>query len=148
MKDAKNLLILALAIVAAFFAGGTFRAAPALGQGYPGGTSDSNSRMVAVTGTIGSGVSVLWVIDTIDRRLAVYRCNGGKSIELVAARNIEWDLKIDQFHDDSVHDPAALRRLFLRGGETNEKDVGGAAIAPKGPAAAETPEEPKVKEGD
>jgi len=148
MKDPKNLLILALAVAAAFFAGGAFRPTPAMGQGYPGGTSDSNNRMVAVTGTIGSGVSVLWVIDTIDRRLAVYRCNGGKSIELVAARNIEWDFKINQFRDDSLHGPDVLRKLHLRGAGVDEASPGGSAIEPKEPGVSETPERPGVREDD
>jgi hypothetical protein len=113
MKDPRNLLIVALVAAAAFLAGGQARRGEALGQGYPGGTADSNNRMIAVTGTIGSGVSVLWVIDTVDRQLAVYQCRGGKSVELVAARRIEWDLKIDQFHDESLYDPETLRQRYF-----------------------------------
>jgi hypothetical protein len=113
MKDSKNLAIVALVALAAFLAGGTRRDGDALGQGYPGGTADSNGAVVAVTGTIGSGVSVLYVIDTETRHLAVYQCKGGKSIELVAARNIEWDQKIEQFHDESLYTPEKLRRQYF-----------------------------------
>ena len=113
MKDTRNLAIVALVALAAFLLGNTNRDGTALGQGYPGGTADSNRTMIAVTGTIGSGVSVLWIIDTEYRHLAVYQCRGGKSIELVAARNIEWDQKIEQFHDESLYAPEKLRRDFF-----------------------------------
>ncbi len=123
MKDPRNILILVLAAAAAFLAGTGVRRGEAVAQGYPGGTADSNQRMIAVTGTIGSGVSVLWLIDTIDRQLAVYQCRGGKVIELVAARRIEWDLKIDQFHDESLYSPEYLRQKYMEGSGT-----GGAGI--------------------
>jgi hypothetical protein len=114
MKDPRNLAIVALVAAAAFLLGSTARERHAHAQGYPGGTADSNGRMIAVTGTIGSGVSVLWLVDTVDRQLAVYQCRGGKSIELVAARKIEWDLKIEEFRDESIHSPEYLRKLYRR----------------------------------
>jgi len=113
MKDPKNILILVLMAGAAFLLGHTIRQDTAHGQGYPGGSSDSNGRMIAVTGTIGSGVSVLWVIDTQVGHMAVYQCKGGKSIALVAARKIEWDMKIESFHDESLYTPKHLKRLFF-----------------------------------
>ena len=99
MKDPRNYLIIALVAVVAFVVGQSSGDQQALGQSTPGGTANSNNVMIAVTGTIGSGVSVLWIVDTEQRQLAVYRSKGGKTIELVAARNIEWDLKVDQFHE-------------------------------------------------
>ena len=123
MKDPRNLLIVALVAAGAFLAGGALNRKEALGQGYPGGATDSNNRMIAVTGTIGSGVSVLYVIDTVNGQLALYQCRGGKSVELVAARRIEWDLKIDQFHDESIHTPESLRKRYY-GGSTTEEDGG------------------------
>lgn len=113
MKDPRNLFILVLLAVAAFLAGHALSRNEAHGQGYPGGTTDSNGQMIAVTGTIGSGVSVLWLIDTENGNLAVYQCRGGKSIELVAARKIEWDLKIETFHDESLLSPGRLRKMFF-----------------------------------
>ena len=82
MKDPRNYLILALVAAMAFLVGQSVSDRQALGQATPGGTADSNNKMIAVTGTIGSGVSVLWVIDTEQRQLACYRSKGGKSIEL------------------------------------------------------------------
>lgn len=126
MKDTRNLVIVALVALAAFLLGSTNRGGTALGQGYPGGTADGNRRMIAVTGTIGSGVSVLWLVDSESRHLAVYQCRGGKSIELVAARNIEWDQKIEQFHDESLHSPEKLRREYYSEPvkEPSKKDQG------------------------
>lgn len=113
MKDPKNILILVLLAGAAFLLGHTISQDTAHGQGYPGGSTDSNGRMIAVTGTIGSGVSVLYVIDTESGNLSVYQCKGGKSIALVAARNIEWDLKIQAFHDESLYSPIDLKKLVF-----------------------------------
>jgi len=56
--------------------------------------------MIAVTGTSSSGAAVLYLVDTRQKRLAVYQANG-KNIELVAARNIEYDLKLDSYRDSS-----------------------------------------------
>jgi hypothetical protein len=114
MKDPKNYLLVALIAAVAFLLGRG--AGPdAYGQGYPGGTADSNNRMIAVTGTIGSGVSVLWAIDTQAMQLAVYQCRGGKTVELVAARKIEFDFKIEEFHDESLYKPEYLRKLLYEG---------------------------------
>jgi hypothetical protein len=145
MKDPRNLLIVALAAAAAFLAGGALNRGEALGQGYPGGTADSNNRMIAVTGTIGSGVSVLYVIDTVERQLAIYQCRGGKSVELVAARRIEWDLKVDQFHDESLYTPDSLRKRYYGGAETEEGDGGG---SDKGSGDSGGSGGPGTKEGE
>ena len=120
MKDPKNILILVLLAGGAFLLGHTISDDTAHGQGYPGGATDSNNRMIAVTGTVGSGVSVLYVIDTESGNLAVYQCKGGKSIALVAARNIEWDLKIQAFHDESLYSPKDLRRLVFDQSESGD----------------------------
>jgi hypothetical protein len=114
MKDPRNLAIIVLVGLAAFLLGNTRGGGEALGQGYPGGTTDSNGKMIAVTGTIGSGVSVLWLIDTETNHLAVYQCTGGKVIELVAARNVKWDLQIDEFHDESEYSPSELENVLRK----------------------------------
>lgn len=77
--------------------------------GDGGATADSDRHMVAVTGTTSSGSAVLYLVDTRLKRLAVYGATG-KNIELIAARNIEYDLKLDSYHDGSA-DEVQVRRL-------------------------------------
>ena len=60
-------------------------------------------------GTTTTGSAVLYLVDTKLKRLAVYQANG-KNIELVAARNIEYDLKLDAYRDDSPEE-VQVRRL-------------------------------------
>ena len=63
-----------------------------------GAVADSNNRMIAVTGIDITGASVLYLIDTIDYRLAVYQATGGaettQGIKLVGARRIDLDLQL------------------------------------------------------
>jgi hypothetical protein len=147
MKDPRNYLIIALVAAIALVIGESLGDRKALGQSTPGGTADSNNVMIAVTGTIGSGVSVLWVIDTEQRQLACYRSKGGKSIELVAARNIEWDLKIAQFHDESLMRPDQLKKLYLGGAQDGAEGLMDDPVeAPTTPERRTVPGIPK--EGD
>lgn len=68
-------------------------------------TADSNDRMIAVTGIDVTGSSVLYVIDTIERRLSVYQADGGtrstSGIKWVGARNIDLDFAVDGWNDKS-----------------------------------------------
>ncbi len=119
--DVKNLAIGALAVLSAFLLGSLVggQGEPAWaqqgGSSYANSTMSSNGRFIAATGSVGSGMSVLWVIDTESRRLVVYGAsNLGKSVELRAARNIEWDLKLDEYNDDSQYKAEDLERLANR----------------------------------
>jgi hypothetical protein len=130
---------LALSILCAFLlglqvAGGSRALAeggvsiPQGGGGGGGGTADSDRNMVAVTGTTSTGAAVLYLVDTRLKRLAVYAATG-KNIELVAARNLEYDLKLDSYHDASP-DEVQVRRLradWLKanGGRIGPDDGGG-----------------------
>lgn len=68
-----------------------------------GMSADSNNRMIAVTGVDITGQSVLYLIDTIDKQLAVYQASGGapgtNSVRLVGARRIDLDLQLSGFND-------------------------------------------------
>ncbi len=109
-----------LLVVGAFLAGSRCgdpdRAlAQGIGESVPGGnrsagggTADSDGHMIAVTGTSPTGAAVLYLVDTRLKRLAVYQASG-KNIELVAARNIEYDLKLDSYHDGSPEEVQVLR---------------------------------------
>lgn len=120
MRDPKNLVILALACTTAFLAGTVLSrpenaAAQQAGGSSGGNTAVGNQRMIGATGSVGSGMSVFWVLDTESKRLAVYGTNSlGKNIELRAARNVTWDLALEELNDDSQYKVEDLKRLAER----------------------------------
>ncbi|MCB9915732.1 MAG: hypothetical protein H6828_11375 [Planctomycetes bacterium] len=80
------------------------------------GNSDSNNRMIAVTGVDITGSAVLYVIDSLNPHIAVYQANGGspgtQSIKLVAARRIDLDLQLDGLNDRSEFTYQELAERF------------------------------------
>jgi hypothetical protein len=117
MRDPRNLAILVLGCASAFLAGAVLsRTEPAAAQqaggSYGGNTVSGNNRMIAATGSVGSGMSVLWILDTETKRLLVYGTNSlGKNVELRAARNITWDTSLEWLNDDSQYRPEDLQKL-------------------------------------
>jgi len=118
MRSPMTFAFVLCAVAASFFAGALlFRAAPAAAQQAPSsstaqGAVNSNNRFIAATGGVGSGMSVLWVVDTETKRVLVYGTNSlGKDIELRAARNIEWDTKLEYLNDDSQWKVEDLQNL-------------------------------------
>lgn len=89
-----------------------------------GAVADSNNRMIAVTGVDITGASVLYLIDTIDYRLAVYQATGGaettQGIKLIGARRIDLDLKLHGLNDRSQYTYEALREEFASKGLLDE----------------------------
>jgi hypothetical protein len=81
------------------------------------GNSDSNHRMIAVTGIDVTGNNVLYLIDTINPHIAVYQANGGssgtQSIKLVAARDTSLDLQLSGLNDKSEFSYEELRQRFI-----------------------------------
>lgn len=78
-------------------------------------TSDSNDDMIAVTGLDITGSSVLYLIDTKSRHLAVYQAVGGSSsssVRLIGARNIDLDLQLDGYNDESEYSFKELEKKF------------------------------------
>ena len=77
-----------------------------------GVSGDSNNRMIAVTGNDITGQSVLYLVDTIDKQLAVYQASGGspgtQNVKLVGARNISLDLELDGLNDRTEVDKQPL----------------------------------------
>lgn len=73
---------------------------------------------LAVTGSYGVGTSVLYLIDTNTKQLAVYEARGGspsmRRIILVAARRIDLDLQLESYNDGSEYDYPTLKRMFDR----------------------------------
>ncbi|MHC4932232.1 MAG: hypothetical protein ACYTGV_08595, partial [Planctomycetota bacterium] len=76
--------------------------------------SDSNNRFVAITCPVGSGESVLFVLDSKTEHLAVYRFLRKKGLEFVAGRKIDYDLKISEWKDISEFSRNEMRRLYDR----------------------------------
>ena len=86
-------------------------------------TAMSSSDMVAVTGSVGSGTSVLYVIDTQKKSLAVYRArvSRGGSIQFVGARRIKYDFELRSYHDASPKG-YSVTELGKKYRESKEKD--------------------------
>jgi hypothetical protein len=78
--------------------------------------SQSNNRMIAVTGVDITGSSILYLIDTVNPHMAVYQANGGsagtQSIKLVAARRIDLDLQLNGLNDRSEFTYSELEERF------------------------------------
>lgn len=90
-----------------------------------GATSDSNQSMIAVTGIDLTGTSVLYLIDTEHKQLAVYQANGGgestQSLKLVGARRIDLDLQIEGYNDKSQYTYEDLQKRFAEFGKAPVK---------------------------
>lgn len=83
-------------------------------------SSDGGRRYVAVTGNYMEGVSILYVLDQETQHLAVYEARGGASnshrIQFVGARNIELDMQLDGYNDESDLTHKELEKEFLKSG--------------------------------
>ncbi len=83
-------------------------------------SADGARRYVAVTGTYQEGVSVLYVLDQKEQRLAIYEARGGaansRRVALVGVRNIRQDTQLDGFNDESEYSFKDLEELLERRG--------------------------------
>jgi len=93
-----------------------------ISPGY--GTADSNGSMIAVTGVDVTGGSLLYLIDSETRQLSVYQATGGTkstmNIRWVGARNIDLDLQVDGFNDESEYTFKQLAAQFRQDGSLSE----------------------------
>lgn len=84
------------------------------------GHAASANGFVAVTGSYGVGTSVLYLIDTVNRQLAVYEARGGSAeqrrVVLVGARRIDLDLQLRGYNDRSEYEYDQLQDLFQKRG--------------------------------
>lgn len=89
-----------------------------------GGQTASANGFLAVTGSYGIGTSVLYLIDTQNRQLAVYEARGGgaeqRRIVLVGARKIDLDLMLEGYNDRSEYDYRKLRGVFENRGNRDQ----------------------------
>lgn len=103
---------------------------------YPedSGQASSANGFLAVTGSYGVGTSVLYVIDTVNRQLAVYEARGGtesmRRIVLVGARKMDLDLMLESYNDRSEYDYGKLRQVFEKRGSGNPDVTTGLEPAP------------------
>jgi len=63
--------------------------------GNSGATGDATIFGVTGMTQAGGNREVIWVLDSANRRLAVYDLQNN-NVKLLAARNITWDLKLDE----------------------------------------------------
>jgi hypothetical protein len=114
-----------------------------------GGTADSNNHAIALSASIQGGESVVYYFDTQAQRLLVYQykglLQGNKPLDsrdkgglrLLAARHIDYDLKLEGYRDLSQQTRGQLKESFDeafkgKGGKSNPfpvKKVGG--VGPK-----------------
>ncbi len=104
--------------------------------GNDGGAAAAANGFLAVTGSYGVGTSVLYLIDTNSKQLAVYEARGGtesmRRLTLVGARRIDLDLMIEGYNDESEFSYDSLRKRF--------GDAGSAAIPPRSEAGGAVPD--------
>lgn len=89
-----------------------------------GGTSDSNNHAIALSASIQGGESVVYYFDTKAKRLLVYQyrgiIQGNKPLDsrdkgglrLLAARHIDYDLKLEGYRDLSQRTRGQLKSSF------------------------------------
>jgi len=103
-------------------------------------TADSNGDMIAVTGVDRMGESILYLVDTKRRQLAVYQASGGgrasRAVRLVGARRIDLDLQLYGYNDGSEYPYRELEKLF-------RKREGAALPAAPGIDVGEAPAAPR-----
>jgi hypothetical protein len=145
----RNGLILALIAVTAFLLGRGMETRPALATGV-----NSNQDMIAVTGEFGRGTSVLYLIDTRAKTLAVYQAKGGSqsNLKLIAARDITYDLKVRSYNDVSepamkVEELERRWRQFQKGGKRAGRKMAPNQSRRKPPMGPETPKGDPSKTG-
>ena len=99
--------------------------------------STSTNGFLAVTGSYGVGTSVLYLIDTNSRQLAVYEARGGgadqRRIVLVGARRIDLDLQLPGYNDRSEYEYNDLKKLFDRRGKKDRSVRTGLESAGRSP---------------
>jgi hypothetical protein len=102
-------------------------------------TSDSNNVAIALSATIAGGQSAVWYFDTQRQRVLVYQYLPGSKggLKLLAARHIDFDLKIEGYNDVSDKSRMELKEAYeeafatsdapKKSGElpTKKVDVGG-----------------------
>lgn len=114
------ILVLACVAIGMFVSPGRSQQdAPTAATAYQtpsGASSDSNNKMIAVTGVDRTGASVLYLVDTEAKQLAVYQATGGTSskmgVKLIGARRLDLDLQLFGYNDQSDYSYRELQGQF------------------------------------
>jgi hypothetical protein len=110
-------------------------------------TVNGNNSMIAVAAPYMNGVSLLYLIDTRTKQLAIYEARGGSKsssrVNFVAARRVDLDLRLEGYHDDSEYSFGDLAAQFRRSGWNDIRPSGNAE-----PGAVEGSADNKDKEKD
>lgn len=89
-----------------------------------GGTADSNGHAIALAASIGGGESAVYFFDTRAQRVLVYQYKGivqgskpldGRDrggLRLLAARNMDYDLKLNGYRDLSEMTYPRMKKAF------------------------------------
>lgn len=79
-----------------------------------GGTAAWNNRAIALSGSVGSGESVVYYFDTEQQRVLVYQFKPGDrgGIKLMAARHIDYDLRLEEYRDLSDKSRDELKAVY------------------------------------
>ena len=104
------------------------------GRVNPGlGTSDSNNRSIALSASVGSGESVVYYFDTVAQRLCVYQYLSGNrgGLRLLAARLIDYDLRLEAYRDLSEKTPREMREAYESSMRAAGKGGDGGALPDK-----------------
>ncbi|MFY9345274.1 MAG: hypothetical protein WAT39_22480 [Planctomycetota bacterium] len=100
---------------------------PAVAYHEETGQTASANGFLAVTGSYGMGTSVLYLVDTVNRQLAIYEARGGSAeqrrVVFVGARRIDLDLQLRGYNDRSEYEYEQLQELFAKRGR-KDAEVG------------------------
>ena len=90
---------------------------------YADSTVNSDHHMIAVAAPYQAGVSLLYVLDTETKQLAIYEARGGSKssarLSFLAARRVDLDLRLEGYHDDSEYSFSDLAGQFRKNGWTD-----------------------------
>jgi hypothetical protein len=77
-------------------------------------TSDSNNVAIALSASITGGQSAVWYFDTQKQRVLVYQYLPGSKggLKLLAARHIDFDLKLHAYNDVSDKNREQLKEFY------------------------------------
>ena len=121
---------------------------------YADSTVNSDHHMIAVAAPYQAGVSLLYVLDTETKQLAIYEARGGSKssarLSFLAARRVDLDLRLEGYHDDSEYSFSDLAGQFRKNGWTDIRPgvPTGAGSADKSDSKSDKGEKPSTEKSN